>query len=942
MESMIGTAFGGVKEFFSKEKFFSKEDLAKLYERDLPSFSSRLPYGGYCEDTGTFILEDLCSRAVCLTLEPIPTEGRSSDYLVRLRDAIEDMYDVFDPKSDSDGQWVIQEFSYDDASVDALMEKMEQAIEPHARGTKFTNEYLKMMRHHLTGLSEAPNGLFHDKEVTGEQWRLKVPRTKMVLYRRVSSSENKLAAQGKFDPAREVNQVVEEIKVKLGQAGVKVVRDEFQGVFEWLYKLFNPSPDILEFSSKDEYYSKVTQVEPELIGGAMSEALLGDFPESSIEDNCWYFNGKPMRFLRFAGLKKSPRIGQLTGEVVNGEGNSAITRCLTDSLPVGCIVAKTVVITTQSEFDMRMSKIANAAKSNTPTAETARNNIEATRAYGGNRKKVLCSMGVYVSAEDLSDLEDKQRKVLTVMNNNGITLFKDDVDGLSLDSFLIHLPMNFRPDLDPKRHYLRSMYAQHAANLSLAFGRSEGSGVPCLFAFNRGGSPLMFDPFNMDEKANNSFGFIVGGPGAGKSVKICTDAYSIMAFKRPRLFIVEYGNSFGLAAKDWRAKGLTVNEMVLSNKKCPSLAPFATIDKVLGVPEDKIALKEGEDDDAEEEDDIDYLGELELLAMLMITGSEAREEARYNLGDKSLLRRALVETAQRNRDLGAKEGGGPRPTITQDIIDTLRMMANGDDENISDGQASKLLEMAQSLERYTTGFNGKLFNRPGEDWPDADITLINLATLSSDNNRDKLNVAYTSLSQYINNLAERTQNDPRDIVMYTDEAHLLLNNDQLAKLIVKQVKTARKLGVWPQLCTQNVQDCSGGAEKLLSMIEWYYCLNTGIAEARHVKRYKNLSDEQVKLITSTRKQARAYTEGVVLSDKAEYQFRSVPPSLILAVSMTESSEKAERTSILKERGLRNELEAAYAVAANLDKARGIKGELKYDDLVKGDEEVAYV
>ncbi|EGQ9284426.1 conjugative transfer ATPase [Vibrio parahaemolyticus] len=940
MESMVGTALAGVKDFFSKEKFYSKEDMARLYERDLPSFSSRLPYGGFDEETGTFILEDFCSRAVCLTLKPIPTEGRSSEYLVRLRDAIEDMYDVFDPKSDSEGQWVIQEFSYDDSSVDALIERIEAAIAPHARGTKFTDSYLKMMRHHLMGLAESPDGLFHDKEVTGEPWGLKVPRTKMVLYRRVSASENKLAAQGKFDPAREVNQVVEDIKVKLGQAGVQVVRDEFQDVFEWLYKLFNPSPDILDFKTKGEYYQKVTRVEPELIGGSMSEALLGDFPESSIEDNCWYFNGKPMRFLRFAGLKKSPRIGQLAGEVVSGEGNSAITRCLTDSLPSGSIVAKTVVITTQSEFDIRLGKVAKAAKSTTPSAETARNNIQAVRAYGGNSKKILCSMGVYISAEDLDDLEDKQRKVLTVMNNNNITLFKDDVDGLSLDSFLIHLPMNFRPELDPKRFYLRSMYAQHAANLSLAFGRSEGSGNPCLIAFNRGGAPLMFDPFNSDEKANNSFGFIVGGPGSGKSVKICTDVYSIMAIKRPRLFIVEYGNSFGLAAQDWRAKGLVVNEMVLSNKNCPSLAPFATIDKVLEVPESKIDLGEESDgrsdidsSNDDDNDDIDYLGELEQIAMLMVTGSESRELERYNRGDRSLLRRALVQTAQRNRDLGIAENGKPKPTITQDVIDTLRQMATGGDKNISDVQAGKLLEMAQSLEGYTTGFNGKLFNRPGEQWPDADITLVNLATLSSENNRDKLNVAYTSLAQYINNLAEQTQNEPRDIVLYTDEAHLLLSNDQLSKLIVTQVKTARKLGVWPQLCTQNVQDCSGEAEKLLSMIEWYYCLNTGITEARHVKRHKDLSDDQVKLITSTRKQARAYTEGVVLSDKAEYQFRSVPPSLILAVSMTESSEKAQRASVLTERGLRNELEAAYEVAADLDKARGIKGVLSYDEVM---------
>ncbi|MGR5347496.1 conjugative transfer ATPase [Vibrio mediterranei] len=936
MSSLVGQTIDSAKKFFGTSQFYSKEDLKKAYTRDLPSFASRLPYAGYDEDTGTFILEDFLSRAVCLTVEPIPTEGRSFDYLTRIRSAIEDLYDSFDPKTGADGQWVIQEFSYDDSSVEAIIKKIEETVEPHAKGTKFTEDYIKTMRHHLTGLKEAEGGLFVDKEVTGEPWKLKVPRTKIVIYRRINASEARQVASGKYDPARELNQVLEVVKVKFSQAGVKVSKDGFESVFNWLYRFFNPSPDILNFKSKEEYYQKMCAVEPEVVSGNMSEALLSDFPESNLDDNCWYFNGKPTRFLRFAGLKNAPRIGALSGEVVNGEGNAAITRNLADSLPEGAVIAKTVVITTQSEFEVRMGKVANAAKSTTPTAERTRAAIDVARQYGAGKKKVLCSMGVYLTGDNLDDLDDKQRKTLTVFNNNGINLFKDDVDGLSLDSFLIHLPMNFRPDLDKKRHYLRSMYAQHAANLSLSFGRSEGSGNACLFSFNRGGAPLTVDPYNPTEKSANSFGLILGSPGSGKSVKIGCDIYSLMATKKPRLFVIEYGASFALAAKDWRAKGLTVNEMVLSNRDCPSLAPFASIDKVLQVDSSKIVLPDEDvepDEAVLDDDDVDYLGELELLAMMMITGSEAKEADRYNRGDRSLLRRALVNTAQRNRDLGNEDGTGPRPTITSDVIDSLRELAKNHDGNISDIQSDKLREMAQSLEGYTSGFKGKLFNRPGEAFPDADVTLINLATLSSDNNRDMLCVAYTSLSQYINNLAEATQFDPRDIVIYTDEAHLLLGNDLLAQLIVKQVKTARKLGVWPHLCTQNIGDASGSAEKLLSMIEWYYCLNTPISEAKLISQYKDLTAEQLNLIVSTKKQARAYTEGVIISDKNEYLFRSVPPSLYLALSMTESSEKAQRRKIMEERNLSCELEAAYAMAADLDKARGISGSLSYEELI---------
>ncbi|MCY9874551.1 conjugative transfer ATPase [Vibrio barjaei] len=934
MASLFRKTVQGAVDFVSNGGLFTKSDLEHQYLRPAPSFSKQLPYCGYDVETETMILEDEVSRAVSLTIEPIATEGRSFEYLSRIRDALEDVYEAFDPKGDSEGQWVIQEFSYDDTSIDALMQKIEANVIEHAKGTRFTEEYMHTMRHHFTGLKNAKGGLFVDKEVTGEPWGLKVPRTKIIIYRRVTSSETKSYAIGKYDPARELNQLVEDMTMKFRQAGVKVSRDGFNETYTWLFGLFNPSIPGLSDEEYDEFKKNATDVDPEVVSGSMAESLLCSNPESSVEDNAWTLGGKVSRFIRFGGLRKAPRVGQLTGEVVTGEGNNAMSKCLLDALPHGSILSKTVVITTQSEFDLRMLKMEKASRSQTASAEQMRSELLSVRGKDGGKRKVLCSVGLYLFADDLEQLNDAQRKAITVMNNNNIILYRDDIDGLSLNAFLMHLPMNFRPELDKKRHYLRSMYAQHAANLSLTFGRSEGSGRPCMIGFSRGGAPVMFDPFSPDEKSNNSFGFIVGGPGSGKSVSIAAYTYSIMAMKRPRMFIVEYGNSFSVAAQDWRAKGLTVNEMVLSAKNCPSLAPFASIDKVLDDVDLDSTIENVEVSDAEIGDDVDYLGELELIAFMMITGSESKEMDRYNRGDRALVRRALVKTAERNRKKGFDQGLGKAfPTITADVMDTLVEMSKNVDGDISSKQADMLAEMAQSLEGFTTGFNGDLFNRPGEEWPDADVTLINLATLSSENNRDKLQVAYTSLSQYVNNLAEATQNSPRDIVMFTDEAHLLLGNDMLAEIIIKQVKTARKLGVWPQICTQNVNDCSGKAEKLLSMIEWYYCLNTSVSEAKLIGKYKQLTDEQQKLITSTRKQARAYTEGVVLSDKNEYQFRSVPPSLYLAVAMTESAEKAQRSKIQTDENLSCELEAAYFMANSLDKARGISGELSYKDMI---------
>jgi hypothetical protein len=55
----------------------------------------------------------------------------------------------------------------------------------------------------------------------------------------------------------------------------------------------------------------------------------------------------------------------------------------------------------------------------------------------------------------------------------------------------------------------------------------------------------------------------------------------------------------------------------------------------------------------------------------------------------------------------------------------------------------------------------------------------------------------------------------------------------------------------------------------------------------------------------------------------EILFRAVPPSLYLALAMTEPEEKAERYRLMQEHGV-SELDAALMVAEQIDRARGIE------------------
>ncbi len=67
------------------------------------------------------------------------------------------------------------------------------------------------------------------------------------------------------------------------------------------------------------------------------------------------------------------------------------------------------------------------------------------------------------------------------------------------------------------------------------------------------------------------------------------------------------------------------------------------------------------------------------------------------------------------------------------------------------------------------------------------------------------------------------------------------------------------------------------------------------------------------MLLSANKAKHCYTEGVVLASRIEALFRAVPPSLYLALGMTEKEEKAQRRALMNEYGI-SELGGAKRVA----------------------------
>ncbi|VFR29285.1 Type IV secretory pathway, VirB4 components [plant metagenome] len=68
-----------------------------------------------------------------------------------------------------------------------------------------------------------------------------------------------------------------------------------------------------------------------------------------------------------------------------------------------------------------------------------------------------------------------------------------------------------------------------------------------------------------------------------------------------------------------------------------------------------------------------------------------------------------------------------------------------------------MLEMADATDMFCQGADGDMFDRDGTPWPEADITIVDLATYAREGYNAQLSIAYISLISTVNNIAARDQ-----------------------------------------------------------------------------------------------------------------------------------------------------------------------------------------
>lgn len=916
-----------IKDYFSDHLSGAKEsEVDELYER-LDSFTDLLPWVEYLPSSKTFLFEDGVSVGAMFEIEPVATEGKTDVYLREIEENIRSILVHGIPQKDH--PYILQVYCQDQESLKDFRHRYHDYIPENIRNSAFTENFMGHFNDHLRRV-ENPNGYFIDTGVTGGLWSGKRRRVRAFLYRRVDKN-----SINELDLSEEdaLNEVSHKFVSQLRAGGFGVERCVGEDFWYWMLEWLNPNPfvgggkvdnlkEIMPYPGDDNLP----------YGADFAKSLTITEPESKADIGCWKFDDVYHKAFTIENLTRLPVPGHLTGERKIGEHLYAVY----DRMPPGSVLGFTIVIEPQDVVINKVTAIKNSSKGE--EAEAINTMADAKKALdimsnGDHLYPMIITC--FIRGKDALDIRRKVTSAHSLLLANGLHAVDERDDQVPLDTYIRMMPMNYEVKREEKVNTSRKMFTRSIARLLPLYGRETGTNHPGLVFFNRGAEPLAVDPLNKEDRTKNAFGLVLGPPGSGKSALMVYILMLFIARYNPRIFIIEKGGSFSLFGQHCKAMGLKVNQKTLHPKHDVRLPPFADALTMLKREEvkeralrteldvrtfvservDEVdSVKAFLDEEAlDEDEERDYLGEMELSARVMITGGDKREEEKMSRSDRLLIRKGIVNAAVKKRELNESQNT-KHIVLTEDVVAALKAIGNEPDRR--EKSAERAHDMAEAMELFCDGTNGHFFNRPGEMWPECDVTILEMGILANEGYEDGLALGFMSLMNIITAIVERDQFLGRPTIILGDEAHLFTTNPLLAPFIVKIAKMYRKLGAWLWLATQNLEDFPKESRKMLSMFEWFLAMTCPKEQVELIAEFRDLSDEQKSMLLAAHKEPKKYTEGVIFSDKLTALFRNVPPPIALALAMTEKDEKSERAEIMKDIGC-TELEAAYEIARRI-------------------------
>ncbi|MCE7732526.1 conjugative transfer ATPase [Vibrio campbellii] len=903
---MLNRIKHSVSDFFTEGKALEAPGLDYSVP---PSFAANLPWIEV-SDQGLVQLEDGRSVGLFFDVTPLVTEDKTQVQLDRVVQAVTSILCSPDIVDDEHA-FVVQLFARD---VESGGEKIESLWERAKVKDAFTRAVLDADKRHSELIGRA-QGIF---SVGGRAWRGRERQVRLAVYRWMPESASPSELKANLNQLKRIRRAFLEPSSFYSQ-GVAVTPSSGKRIHDWLSPFFNPSGiagETLKYRAPRSF-----------IDQDFSERLLRSGIRSDVENGLWWFEGDKSIGTRVMELDTwgnehflaGALFGEVGEEALDGEKTTRPHYALFDELPSGTMMAMTLLPQTKAQARARLTRVREAAVGEEPALEAIREDCDDFNVLLEKRPLWRGQMAFYVQGESIDEIDARTQSLRSIFNSRNLSIrFIKNADQESpLDSYLRWLPMNYHPERDDKLWYCGWVWLEDMLRLSPLFGRATGTGSDLFHYYNRGGELFGFDPLR--DYSSNAHLNLFGPSGSGKSATLVGQCLRLMALHRPRLFIIEAGNSFGLFGQFCERYGLSVNRIQVNAHSQGLMAPFADAKHLVGqaVPhvsdDSALDIERLNDNDSPEDDARDILGELEIMARLMITGGEQREMDDYRRADSSMVRDAIKLAAERCH----QDQVQVRPSHIKQALLTFSQ-----DPDRPEARRERARLMGEALAFFCEGLEGQIFDQEAQHWPEADVTIIDLGLYAKNGYEAQMAAAYISLINRINGIAERDQHSGRDIVTLTDEGHLIASNELLAPYAVKIVKMWRKLRAWFWLATQDLADFPAIARKMLNNAEWWVMLNMPEDELTNLSAFKKLSESEKNLIRSMKSEKHKYKEGVVTGQdgKLMQRFTVVPPALYLALGETDGDAKARRADIMKAHGI-SELDAALMKAEEIEQAR---------------------
>ncbi|MDC0434754.1 conjugative transfer ATPase [bacterium] len=866
------------------------------------SFTDEMVWAEYLPEMGQIAFTDDKTVMACYDIIPVATEGRSPALLRNMVHKLTPLIHTIVPEHKID-PWVMGIYGYSQPAIEGAVELMRDYAHERAKGSDYTEDYLERMAQHYDDVT-CKGGYFHDDLVSDTRWGGQTQRARIVLYRPYTRSLPTI------DPSDELESICKKLENAFKSLNIKASRMDGRDFFVWMRDFFNPAPAIC-----DEDTTKLDTVAPwpgdigaesvDPLSFDIGEAVTLTPPVVDQETGIWYWDGLPTAVIQAESITAVPQPGALTGEIERDNLRFTIL----EKLPANSLVALNIIFKPRQDTENEMMLVQTSAKGESHVAVATRNEAQIIMGYMEETKEPMypCELAVYVRARTVSELEEFVSDSMITLQLVGVKCYDpfSEHDPVKASNFIRALPGLYKPSVHLKAaRRTKLVHSNHILRFAPIYGRSRGSGKPGVAWFNRSGEPTFID---LLDNNLNGHTFIYGSSGSGKSANNVAMLDSLIAMHRPRIFIIDLGNSFGPLAEYASSKGVSTHVLQLGMQTDVSMPPFADALQLVH-PAAKVEIDPDSDEPGDEPRDI--LGELEIIAKQMIAGASGQKL------ESNTIRMAIQHAIQLSAE---KAAGGelkyeiPRP---EDIADSLSEIALKD----SDGKREEIEEAANGMRLFCAGLNGHLFNRGGKSLPEVDLTIMDMADAGQAGRSDTLIIAVLALVMHINRIAERDQHTGRPIVFLIDEGHMITSHELLMTLMIKITKMWRKLGARFWMATQEIEDIPQSVKRMIGMMEYWVAMKMPAAQVELTKEFRPISSEQASMMRQSQMNRGKFSEGCVLRDNEVVQFRSVPPSLTLALSQTNTDEKAARRKLMDENKC-TEAEAIKIMAEQIRQGR---------------------